>query len=353
MSEAVEKRRRYGFVVGLGIFFLVMLLATAGVMCYLWRYLERFEAGTPTAAVQRYIDLLVAEDYDQIYETSGFQTTEFSGKKEYIAHLKKLYQGDLSKAVYLKKESDQKDLMIYEIHIDDKLAATLELTPVQGDGWNKWQANTRVSFWRSLSVRAPAHVDVMVNGKVLDKDSIIKEDKVPWQYKGVHTQEYAPKLVECKVDGLLDEPVVTAQKKNGETCKVADEHGGLMVSAAVDESGAAEKRALMEKVAKTYAAFISKDATATELHQYLLKDTDFYDAIKNFYNGWYIEHDSFEYRDLKHSELEEFSENDFTGEVSFDYIIRKGHKEYVYESRYELSFLNIDGKWVLANLATR
>lgn len=352
MSETVVKRR-HGFVIGLGIFFVLMLCATAGVMCWLWGYLQQYEANTPAAAMQHYLSLIGADDYDEIYETSGFTENGFSGKEEYITYLKNIYTGDLSKASYVKKVSHNQQEQVYEVQIDGKHAATVELVLAKPGSNYKWQARTRIHYLDAITVSAPPHVQVLINGKVLGAEAIKEHDIVVAQFQGVHEGVEVPKLVQYEVSGLLLPPEVSAQKQDGAPCAVAGEHGTFVVSSPVDADKQQERKALLEKVAKTYAAFITKDATATDLHQYLYKNTDFFDAIKNFYNGWYIEHDSFDYRNVQVSELEEFSENDFTGAISFDYVIRKGHKEHVYPSNYQLTFMNISGQWLLTNLATK
>lgn len=352
MNETVVKRR-HGFVMGLGIFFLLMLCATAGVLYWLWGYLQTYEASTPTAAMQYYMGLLSTENYDEIYETSGFKSSEFAGKTEYISYLKNVYAGDLTKASLRKKTSHNKEEQVYEVQIDGRHAATVELVPAKPDSKYKWQARTRIHYLADVSITAPPHVQVLINGKTLGAEYIKEQDLVVAQFYGVQGEVETPKLVRYVVSGLLSPPEVTAQKQEGTPCTVAGEQVFFTVSSPVDADKQPERKALLEKVAKTYAAFITRDATAKDLHQYLYKDTDFYNAIKNFYNGWYIEHDSFDYRNVQVSELEEFSGNDFTGTILFDYVICKGRKEYVYPSSYQLTFMNFDGRWLVTSLVTK
>ena len=77
--------RRGGFWKGLGLFFVGMLVLTAVLCALLWQALKKYEAGTPAAAMRRYLVQVQQQEYDQLYEASGFTPTEFTGKEEYIA----------------------------------------------------------------------------------------------------------------------------------------------------------------------------------------------------------------------------------------------------------------------------
>ena len=93
--------RRGGFWKGLGLFFVGMLVLTAVLCALLWQALKKYEAGTPAAAMRRYLVQVQQQEYDQLYEASGFTPTEFTGKEEYIAYLKHLYDGqNLSQAIF-------------------------------------------------------------------------------------------------------------------------------------------------------------------------------------------------------------------------------------------------------------
>ncbi|WP_312640892.1 hypothetical protein [Hydrogenoanaerobacterium sp.] len=347
------KKKKYRFLIGLGIFFAVLLIAIAGGLFYLWGYLERYEANTPNAALQRYVDLLKAGDYETIYATSGFEETRFAGKEEYINYIKTLYKGKLDNASFIKKASKTPDTQLYDLYLDKKRAGSLEVVPSAVGSAHRWAARAPLNYFGSVTIDAPSHVKVLVNGKELTGSEIISRDRAVEYYKGVHQQELAPKQMRYEVKGLLLPPTVTAQKNSGEPCMVAEtSKTNYYVLAPVNTAKQKQHQELLEKAAKTYAAFITQDASFSELWQYLNVQTEFYNAIKDFYNGWYIPHDSYECRNIKISELTEFSENDFTGNISFDYVIKKGTQEYVYPSSYQLSFIKLEEQWKLVNIVT-
>ena len=100
--------RRGGFWKGLGLFFVGMLVLTAVLCALLWQALKKYEAGTPAAAMRRYLVQVQQQEYDQLYEASGFTPTEFTGKEEYIAYLKRLYDGQNLRAAPVRGDGKRK-----------------------------------------------------------------------------------------------------------------------------------------------------------------------------------------------------------------------------------------------------
>lgn len=74
--------------------------------------------------------------------------------------------------------------------------------------------------------------------------------------------------------------------------------------------------------------------------------------MQEFYNGWYIDHNAHEFRDMTHESIRMDSPDAFTAELSFTYVIRMGSKEYEYPSRYRLAFLNTADGWKAVQVET-
>lgn len=347
------KKKKRLFLMALLLFFLTMLIIVICSLAWLWQYLARYEANTPNASLQRYADWLKAGDYDAIYASSGFQANRFTKKEDYIRYIKSTFKGEQSTATFIKKPSQTPNSMLYDMYLEGKRAGSLEVTPSAPGSDYRWTARAQLPCIEKFTITAPAHVKVMVNGEELGSDVSSNNEPVKY-YNGVQQQELIPKQIRYDVEGLLLPPVVTAQKQNGEPCKVIKESATkIIVSVPVSKEVQKQHEELLEKAAKTYAAYITMDAGFSELGQYLFDKTEFYNAIKDFYNGWYIPHDSFECRNVKLSDLFEYSDNDYTGSISFDYVIKKGTKEYVYPSSYQLSFIKINSQWKLINIVTR
>ena len=120
--------RRGGFWKGLALFFVGMLVLTAVLCALLWQALKRYEAGTPAAAMRRYLTQVQQQEYDQLYEASGFTPTEFTGKEEYIAYLKSLYDGqDLSQATFNQRTGGADGQRLYAVMENGSPFATLDV----------------------------------------------------------------------------------------------------------------------------------------------------------------------------------------------------------------------------------
>ena len=74
--------------------------------------------------------------------------------------------------------------------------------------------------------------------------------------------------------------------------------------------------------------------------------------MQEFYNGWYIDHTGYAYENLQRLSLTSAGENAFTAELSFDYLVYRGAREYRYPSRYRLDFLKTANGWKAVRIAT-
>lgn len=352
MTVKTKTIKNNQFLLGLGAAFLLTLIIIAVGLAYLWNGLERYEAGTPEAALRRYVELLEERNYDALYAASGFHPDSFNCKEDYLAYLERTFEGGLTAAVFVKKLPEEADFKEYNVYLNQKLVGAVELVPSAEASGPAWAARARVSYRKPFTVTAPAHVEVLLNGEALPPESARMQETPPKRLSGVQPPELAPRLLCYKVGELLNPPLITARKPDGTPCAVAEEGEGFAVAAPVSAAAESERKALMEQAAKTYAAFITRDATLAALKEYLYDKTEFYSAIQGFSNIWYVTHDSFEYRNVAVSELTELSPEEFTGRISFDYVVKAGGQEHVYPSSYQLSFLQIEGVWKLANLIT-
>lgn len=123
-----KRRPRPWFWIGLLFYFLLLLGIGTFVLFSLSRFLTRYEAGTPSAAVNRYLELLRTGDFDTIYAESGFKPTAFTGKSEYIAYLRELYR-EPENLHTVEKIIDSDTRKQYIVYRGDERIGVLHLTP--------------------------------------------------------------------------------------------------------------------------------------------------------------------------------------------------------------------------------
>ena len=111
-------------------------------------------------------------------------------------------------------------------------------------------------------------------------------------------------------------------------------------------------RTRIRDTAMTYAKYISEDTRFSDLQQYLYRRTDYYKAISSFVNRYFSTHDSYRFDNMHISDLISYGEDvGFTGTISFDYVVTiEGEKSQTYSNTYQMTFLNVNGKWLCSNL---
>ena len=208
--------RRGGFWKGLALFFVGMLVLTAVLCALLWQALKRYEAGTPAAAMRRYLTQVQQQEYDQLYEASGFTPTEFTGKEEYIAYLKSLYDGqDLSQATFNQRTGGADGQRLYAVMENGSPFATLDVWQTAENG--PWQVRTHLDLDGWYEVLAPEDTDVWVNGVLLAPDEA--DTTLAPAYAGLPETIPGPQMTLYRVTGVLGEPDVTAESETG-SCAV-------------------------------------------------------------------------------------------------------------------------------------
>lgn len=359
MRQKGKKLPRNHFWRFLLIFLCVMALIGAASSAVLWHALVEYEAATPTAAIRRYFSRLEAGDYSALYKAEGGPFTVFEGEAEYEAYLRGLYDGhDLEQTALVWKGEDAAQRSLYAVLDGKTTVARLALIPNTADGGEAWQVKTVTQPLAMCGITAPDYLTVLVNGVPLEEAYCTGRTSVP-AYAGLADADAVPQTARYRVEGLLLEPEITAQKPDGTPCRVSEagetEDGGraFSVQARPDPGFEAEGRRLAEEAAKTYAAFISEDVSRAALSRLLVPDTEFAARIGEYYAGWYVDHNGYEYRDLTVGDLREYAPDAFGCSVSFTYVVHLGSREHAYPSRYEVVFLNTDDGWRLANLTTQ
>ena len=344
MKLKSQKRSRSRFRRALLVFTLVMLVAIAAALAALWNALANYEANTPENSMHRYLGRVEAGEWSQLAAESGFEPTQFATAADYEAALRQLYAEPVTDPLFVRTGGGESN-PVYTLKQNGEKVAELALTRAPEGAGHTWDVRTVVEPLAPVTITAPEFVRVSVNGTALTDGEI----GVSAGYDGLPEGVEAPQCASYTVEGLLLEPDVTAEA-DGAVCDVARTDSGYAVTARPADDAALWEFA--EGAARTYAAFITQDATRAQLNSYLLPGTAFYDAMQEFYNGWYIDHNAHEFRGMTHEAIRMESPDAFTAELSFTYVIRMGSKEYEYPSRYSLSFIRDGGVWKAAQINT-
>ena len=356
IREASERERRkinssnQQFLYFLLKLFLALTILGSAVLFLTWKVLENYEKSTPNGAMSSYVHLLQAENYDKIYEKSSIIFTQFNEKEPYIEYLKSIYEGvDLKKAVFSKKAYSNDTFLYYDMMVDRQKVATLEL--IYNEEEKQWNVRT-VTDARNFYIEVFGDAQVYVNGIRLNENYITERNVSSEAYSNLFDLNQAPLVTRYHIDNLVGIPTVTTQddaqysvvKDALQDCfYIADRPDGAMEEV---------MRTRIRDTAMTYAKYISEDTRFSDLQQYLYRRTDYYNAISSFVNRYFSTHDSYRFDNMHISDLISYGEDvGFTGTISFDYVVTiEGEKSQTYSNTYQMTFLNVSGKWLCSNL---
>ncbi len=341
--EKAKKARPSRFRRGLLFYFLALLAVGAVALVFLWFALGRYEAATPQYCIRQFLAKAAAGELEPAEPTGPF-----TDPAAYTALLQQQAAALPADPGLYRTRAFEDGSIQWEVRGEDgSCALRLLLTPREGGGW---QAVPQPELLPPVTLRAPQGVQLTVNGRPLTADYCTGQEPVHgFEALG----EEAPMTQVFLLEGLLAAPQITAQGPGGQDCPISgDAENGYqaMLPPTPEEAPALQQAAA--KVTGIYAAFITEDATLTDLSAVCLHNTPFWAAVSTFYNHWYVKHDSSRIENLEFEQLYLVAPNAFCAELSFeDVILRKG-KEDRFPARYHLCLLQTDSGWKLASLET-
>ncbi|MEG0240188.1 hypothetical protein [Anaerorhabdus sp.] len=336
------------FYKGLGQTFLVLIAISSFFLGLLWIGLNYYESTTPNGALIHYIDLLEKKQYNEIYDESKKVYAQYNEKETYVDYLKSFYGDlDLSKATFEKQNYNSTEFEYYDMLIDGSSIATIEIK--KDADKNKWNARTLTNV-HSYKIDTPTtDLQMVVNDNLIGSDRIVAKDTPSVAYANLKDQEQAPLITQYFIDNLIGDPNIDVQNSDYVLVKdaILDQYYAGPV---LDAETLSEYEELIKTVATTYCMYITEDATFNSLRKLMYTKTEFYDAIRSFNNAYFSAHDRIEFENMNVFDVVEISEDGFIGSVSFDYIVYIGERSQTYSSTYQLTFLKVNGKWLLSNL---
>lgn len=340
--------RKHWFKIALLSLVAVLTVVVWGLLDTLWNNMEEYEANSEIGAITEYFKNFEEGNYDTAAQTSGFVFNEKNSREDYIQYLKDTFGSNFSDLRFAGKDGDVAGEKIYRIYSGNTPLGSVRLIPTE-DQKRNWRAIAEVEYAETMTVVAPAYIGVSANGTLLPNDG--KSGEIHEDFSDLEQFISVPRKKTYTLDGYLYAPEVAAVAPDGTECdKTVAEDGTVHFTVPVAEKDKATFEGLMTDFSKLYANYITKDATFKMLKPKMLQGTEFYESVRTFYNGWYIDHTRYEFRDMEISNIIRPDENTFVGDIKFDYFIFRGTKEYKYPSAYRLSFCYSDGQWLLADL---
>ena len=348
-APAPKKKRR--FLKGLSIYAAVLLVIGAVAVCFLHANLAKYEAGTTNAALRTYMEWVETKNYEAIFQAAGFEESGLNTKQEYLNYFETLFADAADLSVREKPTTDGSKR--YALYSGNKRLVNLVLAvSPEGDG-KGWYATTELIYQEPFTLVASDDIRLSVNGTDINLLSLPSKEVQSTVFPTAENAEAAlPVLREYTLEGLLNPPTVTALSLSGEACTVDADGQTLRVLLPAAETEKQANQELAIEAATTYAKFVAKDATRTQVLKYVHDDSELNRSIRNFSNVWFGSHESYEFRNITVTNYGSYSSSDFFCTVSFEPIYTKnGKKIEATPVHYRMSFLRDGDEWLLYTLS--
>ncbi|HJB68515.1 MAG TPA: hypothetical protein H9770_06705 [Candidatus Fournierella excrementigallinarum] len=327
-------------------FALVLFALGGAALAMLWGALERYEASTPEAAILRSVQAVQAGEVKEEDVPAAVLPGRFATAAQYLKEARALLEGlptdrDSLRFVRRGEAGGAEEYVV----VDEEGGRAEFLLFPEEKGWRAWP---RVQALSTVTIRAPKGVALTVDGRPLEESERSETAAVPgFEALG----EAAPQQCVWQVEGLLEQPEVTAQSEAG-SCRVEWETP-LSAVVTVEPNGqdAASLEEFLDRTARVYARYVSADASFAELKGALVPGTEFYNSLRTFDSSWYVSHDSTAFEEFSVSEMESLGPDAAAGTVRFTYMVYKeGLRPRSYPSVYRMYAVREGEGWKLLDL---
>lgn len=322
----MKKVKRPSFrVVLIGLVVLYAVLIAVGLLIFRG-YLQRYEQNHPAGAMDAYFAALHSGKTEKILADSDFPFDAINTKDAYIDYLNERYRaGDGQWQYALKEESDGR--LVYDVYESNQKYGSLTLEKAEKGGYrvfSDWEFGAETTF--------VSPVEPFVNGVSL---SAYREGEPVTASEFEGLSGTLPTLSTYRVKTLLP-PEVTLQ--NGVSPVLTTlKDGSVQVTAPVSAADTATLTAFAEKAARTYACYISNDAEYSELQALLESNTPFTRWVRAYDRKWYNQHRSVEFQNMKVEPPVAWSEEYFTVDVSFDFVVSRTYDSSTFKTAYHIA----------------
>lgn len=349
--ETTPKKKKRLFGKLLSVYAALLLVLISVGLWFFYAYLERYEAASPHAALDKYVEWIQTENYESIYAASDFEESLLNSKDEFMKYLARTFSGDTSTLSVREKVSSSEERKEYSLYMDGKRVS--ELTLLKNPEWGEtaWSYVTEIVYQPDTYIISSDDVRITVNGVDFSLLNMVGEPVSETVLGGASDKAELPAVYRYTLKGLLNPPVVEALALSGDSCTVTLKETSYYITRPVSDLTRTENEALAQKVAFTYSEFVARDTDRAAMLALVYKESDLYATIRNFSNYWFTGHSSYKFTDVKITNYKQYTDSDFTCDVSFQsvYTVKKYTiKGNPFNSR--LTFVRVGEDWKLLTL---
>ncbi len=346
------KKRFHVFPIILLVLFTVMMYLTTLVWDYTWDRLEEYEAGNIKYAEEAFMEKYRMNCFEDIFAEKAVAADEFNGVDDYKEYMLDVYGSDYTDAQFVKGKTHDDGSVTYDIYLGNVHFAEYTVIP-EGNGWiyESEDMNDEL-FVKSVSVKicVPKGASVYANDTLLDKKYMTSEKYEIHDYDDHDDKTLIPQFeIYDTGDIFILEPEIKVCGTDGREMFLEEKDGMYYALPVLSEEALEEIKTISEKAAITYAMYITQDINFEAVEKYLVKESEFYRRIKNFYHDWYRDH-TVTYDNVEFSDVVMYNDDMIKLHISFDYHVNIGYKINDYDVEYTMCMVRIDGEWKIASM---
>lgn len=334
----------------------IILLALA----VLWFAMADMEKSNPETLLKPVINDFADRDYDSLFKLINVKDSEFESCDTFKNYIKNSNSSGM--VTYIRKVVQDDKAYVVVIKSDDKKIATVTLRKSDKKSFFGNELYTLESITPIMDktsayyITAPSDAKISVNGKELSSKYIDKKDIPIDELKNLPDTVEKKTLVKYKIEGLVNEPVVTAKGHLGNDLKITkndkDKQTSFECGYDAPEDNGKQYDKLITNVAHQVAMRTTNDTTFTEVAKYFYKDSVTYEMLRRNESSWYTPHDKYEFKNTQIMDYKEYSDNCFSYRIKFDHYVYRIEAK-VTRNRtcdYTFVFVKTDGKWLVYDM---
>ncbi len=194
----------------------------------------------------------------------------------------------------------------------------------------------------ALSDSKPSLDGLVIDEKyIIEKD--IKTDSCKYMYgevKGITYNKY-------KITWMGDTPTLTVENKYKRTAILTEVEGMLTETIEYDSEALAKHSQLITDASHTYVKMMANDANERVCLSYFDPSSEIYQLVKSNPQGYFTDHESYEFIDSTVKDLYVYDENTFSGSISFVFTVTRLGNVTKYPFNYTLYFRLVDGEYLI------
>lgn len=338
------------------IAYFALLIALAAVgLWFFYNHLQAYEATTPNAALESYLQWIRDGEYQSIYAASDFEETILNTDEEFIKYLERIYEGDTDTLTVREKSTSTDERKDYSLYIEGEHVSNLTLLKNPEWGETAWSYVTEVVYQPTTAIYAAENMRISVNGVDISLLNLPAQAVQTTVLGSTDDAEALPSVYCYTLENLLNPPTIEALTLSGDICTVTQADAvSYHVYYPTSELLRTEREELAKNTAFTYAEFVARDAKLKALQKLIYEDSELYDTVSSFDDYWTTKHDGYTFEDVVVSGYSQYTDTDFSCEVSFRPVYTQ-KKQVIEDSpvfHCRLTFILVDEEWKLLTLTT-